>query len=132
MTVPENLRYTTDHEWVKPVANGTVRVGLTDYAQRQLGDIVFVQLPNLGTELTASDDFGTVESVKAVSQFYAPVSGTVVARNEQLLGDDPELINTDPYGDGWLIDLGDVDPASVDSLLDAAGYTQLLKDDAEQ
>jgi glycine cleavage system H protein len=125
MTTPENLRYTAEHEWVKPAASGTVRVGLTDFAQRQLGDIVFVELPKVGDTFEASEPFGSVESVKSVSEVYAPVSGTVVARNEQLLND-PELINNDPYGEGWLIDLGKVASGAVDDLLDAASYTDLV------
>ena len=117
---PEDLHYTREHEWIRTTGE-TVRVGITDYAQAALGDIVFVTLPEVGAEVTAGQPCGEVESTKSVSDIYAPVSGTVVARNESLDAA-PELVNSDPYGEGWMIDLRPEDPGSVDGLLDAAGY----------
>ena len=117
---PEDLHYTREHEWIRTTGE-TVRVGVTDYAQAALGDIVFVTLPEVGAEVTAGQPCGEVESTKSVSDIYAPVSGTVVARNESLDAA-PELVNSDPYGEGWMIDLRPEDPGSVDGLLDAAGY----------
>jgi glycine cleavage system H protein len=121
---PEDLRYTKEHEWVR--ADGeTVRVGITDFAQDALGDIVFVTLPGVGDQVSAGQPCGEVESTKSVSDVYAPVSGTVVARNEGLDAA-PETVNSDPYGDGWLMDIRPEDPASVGSLLDAAAYQRGL------
>ena len=124
--IPDDLRYTAEHEWVTPVKDGPVRVGITHFAQDALGDIVYVQLPDKGAAVQAGEALGEVESTKSVSEIYAPVSGTVVARNEQL-SDQPELINTDPYGAGWLVEIAPADPAPLDSLLDAAGYRQLTE-----
>lgn len=124
--IPDDLRYTAEHEWVTPVKDGPVRVGITHFAQDALGDIVYVQLPDKGAAVQAGEALGEVESTKSVSEIYAPVSGTVVARNEQL-SDQPELINTDPYGAGWLVEIAPADPAALDSLLDAAGYRQLTE-----
>ena len=121
--IPEDLRYTDKHEWVT-TDGATVRVGITDFAQDALGDIVFVQLPEPGSTVEAGQPLGEVESTKSVSDIYAPVSGTVVARNEQLT-DQPELINTDPYGSGWMIEIEVADPSATGSLLDAAGYADL-------
>jgi glycine cleavage system H protein len=123
--IPENLRYTAEHEWVA-AGDGPVRVGITDFAQDALGDIVYVQLPEPGTEVAAGDAFGEVESTKSVSEIYAPVSGRVTARNEAL-GDSPDLINTDPYGEGWLVELEPSDPASLSQLLDADWYAKLTE-----
>lgn len=123
--IPENLRYTAEHEWVA-AGDGTVRVGITDFAQDALGDIVYVQLPEPGTEVAAGDAFGEVESTKSVSEIYAPVSGRVTARNEALV-DSPDLINTDPYGEGWLVELEPGDPAALSDLLDADGYAKLTE-----
>jgi len=123
--IPENLRYTAEHEWVAP-GDGPVRVGITDFAQDALGDIVYVQLPEPGTDVAAGDAFGEVESTKSVSEIYAPVSGRVTARNEALV-DSPDLINTDPYGEGWLVELDPSDPAALSDLLDADGYAKLTK-----
>jgi glycine cleavage system H protein len=125
--IPEDLRYTAEHEWVAPAAEGPVRVGITDFAQDALGDIVYVQLPEQGSTVQAGEAFGEVESTKSVSELYAPVSGTVVARNDRLT-DEPEVINTDPYGAGWLVEIEPADRAAVDGLLDAAGYQDLTKD----
>lgn len=123
--IPEDLRYTDKHEWITAGA-GTVRVGITDFAQDALGDIVYVDLPEAGTAITAGQPFGEVESTKSASEIYAPVAGTVVARNDRL-ADAPELINSDPYGDGWLIEVEVNDPAAVAELLDAAAYTTLTE-----
>jgi glycine cleavage system H protein len=122
--IPEDLRYTAEHEWLAPAAEGTFRVGITHFAQDSLGDIVFVQLPEAGTEFQAGEALGEVESTKSVSEIYAPVSGQVVAVNPALEGA-PELINSDPYGEGWLVELKAADPAAVDALLDAKAYGEL-------
>lgn len=123
--IPEELRYTPEHEWVAPGTPG-VRVGITAYAQEALGDIVYVQLPDPGTAVEAGQAFGEVESTKSVSEIYAPVAGTVVARNDRL-ADEPELINTDPYGAGWLVEIEPTDPDTPGRLLDAAGYRELTE-----
>ena len=123
MEVPEQLRYSTDHEWVA-VTGSRVRVGITDYAQDALGDVVYVQVPTVGAVVAAGDSFGEVESTKSVSDVYAPVSGTVVAVNDAL-GDAPETLNTDPYGAGWLCEIECSDASQVDALLDAAAYAAL-------
>jgi glycine cleavage system H protein len=125
MNVPEELRYSSDHEWARQEGN-RVRVGITDYAQDALGDVVFVQVPDVGTVVKSSDSFGEIESTKSVSDVYAPVSGTVVAVNDAL-GTEPELANRDPYGDGWLCEIELSDPNELDGLLDAAAYQALLE-----
>jgi|SRR5215468_10451832 len=126
---PEDLRYTAEHEWVRAVGSdggGTVvRVGLTDFAQRELGDIVFVQLPAVGTAVTGGEPLGDVESTKAVAEVNAPVTGTVTARNDAV-EDQPELVNSDPYGEGWFVEIRPDDPAALGSLLDVAAYRDLL------
>ena len=124
--IPEDLRYTPEHEWVQPQSGASVRVGITDFAQEALGDIVYVQLPDPGTEVAAGDSFGEVESTKSVSEIYAPVAGRVVARNDQL-AEAPELINTDPYGSGWLVEMEPAEPARVEELLDATAYRELTE-----
>ena len=121
--IPDDLRYTSDHEWVAP-GSDAVKVGITHFAQDALGDIVYVQLPETGTAVEAGESLGEVESTKSVSEIYAPITGTVSARNEKL-NDEPELINSDPYGDGWLVAIEPADPAAVDELLDANGYREL-------
>jgi glycine cleavage system H protein len=126
---PPDLKYTVEHEWVKAAqgaddpASGqvVVRVGITGYAQEALGDIVFVSLPEAGTTVEAGDSLGEVESTKSVSDVYAPLSGEVVARNDELAST-PELINSDPYGNGWLVEIRVDEPAALDALLDANGY----------
>jgi len=123
--VPEELRYLDSHEWVSG-DDGTVTVGISDFAQDELGDVVFVELPDEGTELAAGDDFGVVESIKAVSDIYAPVSGTVTAVNDALL-DQPELVNEDPYGDGWLLELELADESELDDLLSADEYRDQIE-----
>ena len=123
--IPEDLRYTAEHEWVAP-GGPAVKVGITHFAQDALGDIVYVQLPDPGTAVEAGQAFGEVESTKSVSEIYAPLSGTVVARNDRL-ADEPELLNTDPYGAGWLVEIEPTDPGHVEDLLDAAGYRELTE-----
>ena len=119
MQIPEGLRYTENHEWVA-VEDGKVRVGITDFAQDALGDVVFVDLPDVGAEVTAGDPFAEIESTKSVADVYAPITGTVVASNEVLV-DAPETINSDPYGDAWFVTIeGDTD--GVGALMDAASY----------
>lgn len=125
MNVPEDLRYSTDHEWVR-CQGDTARVGITDYAQDALGDVVFVQLPTVGATVTAGERCSEVESTKSVSDIYAPVSGTVTAVNEAVEAD-PALINSDPYGEGWIYEVRLSDPSQYDQLLDAAAYTQLTE-----
>jgi glycine cleavage system H protein len=120
MEFPEELKYTEEHEWVQ-VEGDLVVVGITDFAQDALGDIVFVELPEVGTVVTAGKAFGVVESVKAVSDVYAPVSGTVEEVNEEL-PDAPEILNTSPYGDGWMIKIRITDAAQLDGLMDAISY----------
>jgi glycine cleavage system H protein len=127
--IPENLRYTAKHEWVGDGTGGAddvLRVGITDFAQDALGDIVFVQLPDPGTEVRAGESIGEVESTKSVSEIYAPVSGTVVARN-QALETAPELINSDPYGAGWLVEIAPSDNGTPAELLDSTGYRALTE-----
>jgi glycine cleavage system H protein len=127
--IPPDLRYTAEHEWVRRSGDDTVRVGITDFAQSALGDVVFVQLPDVGTELTAGESFGEVESTKSVSDLYAPVSGKVSAVNADLDGS-PQLVNSDPYGAGWLLDVqvsevGELE-STISSLLDAEAYRGTL------
>jgi glycine cleavage system H protein len=124
MTVPAHLLYSRDHEWV--ALDGTrARIGITDYAQDALGDVVYVQAPTVGATVAAGDSFSEVESTKSVSDIYAPVSGTVVAVNDAL-GTAPEVLNSDPYGAGWICDIEMSNPADVEGLLDAAGYQALI------
>ena len=123
METPDDRRYSSDHEWAR-ADGGRVRVGITDYAQDALGDVVFVDLPAVGTSVQAGQVLGEVESTKSVSEVYAPVTGTVVAVNGAVV-DAPEKLNRDPYGDGWLCELEVADTASLDRLLDAAAYRQL-------
>jgi glycine cleavage system H protein len=120
---PDNLRYTAEHEWVSGSAEpgSTIRVGITDFAQDALGDIVYVNLPEVGAEVTGSGVMGELESTKSVSDLFAPVDGTVTAVNEAL-SDNPELCNSDPYGDGWLVEMTVGDGADADSLLSSADY----------
>ncbi len=127
MNVPAELLYSAEHEWARPLDDGsTIRIGITDYAQDALGDVVFVDLPAIGTVVAASDAVGELESTKSVSEMYAPVSGTVVAINEAL-ANSPQLINEDPYGEGWLCVIEISDSSELDSLLDAASYLNLTE-----
>lgn len=119
--IPSELRYTAEHEWARPGEGNVVRVGITDYAQNSLGDIVFVSVHGVDETVAAGDTFGEVESTKSVSDLYAPVAGTVVRRNEAL-DDNPELLNSDPYGEGWIAEIEVEDSAVLESLLDADGY----------
>ena len=120
--IPQDLHYTEDHEYVKPAGEpGVVYIGITDYAQGELGDIVFVELPKVGTTFKKHDVFGTIEAVKAVSELYAPVSGEVLEINPRLDAE-PAVVNTDPYGDGWMIKVRMTDESERAGLLDAAGY----------
>jgi glycine cleavage system H protein len=125
--VPDDLRYTPEHEWVLLREEGTVRVGVTDYAQTQLGDVVYIQLPQLGKSVAAGEPVGEVESTKSVSDVFAPVEGEVVARNEAL-ENSPDLINSDPYGAGWMLEIKPAQPAAVDSLLPPAEYRALIEE----
>lgn len=124
MTVPPTLRYTNDHEWVA-VDGSRARIGITDYAQEALGDVVFVQAPKVGDSISAGESFSEVESTKSVSDIYAPVSGTIVTVNDQL-SSTPELLNSDPYGDGWICEIEMSTPSDLDALLDAVGYQALI------
>lgn len=125
---PEDLSYTKDHEWVR-VKGTQATVGITDHAQKQLGDVVYVELPKTGDKFEASEPFGSVESVKAVSEVYMPVAGSVTAVNEGL-NDSPEHVNEDPYGTGWMIQINVDNPAQVDALLSAAEYEDYIKEEA--
>ena len=124
--VPDELRYTAEHEWVRSTDAGTVVFGITDFAQESLGDIVYVSLPSVGDSLDAGAACGEVESTKSVSDIYAPLAGEVVARNEALDAT-PEAINSDPYGAGWMVELRPADPAAMDALLSAADYAALVE-----
>lgn len=121
--IPNDLKYTDQHEWVR-VEGNTAVVGITDYAQKELGDIVYVELPSIGKTVAAKNPFGVVEAVKTVSDLYAPVSGEIVAVNE-VLASDAGVVNKQPYGDGWMIKMEMSDPSELDSLLDAAAYGKL-------
>lgn len=124
MNLPAELKYTKEHEWVK-VEGNIAYIGITDFAQSELGDIVFVELPEVGDDVEADEPFGSVESVKTVSELYAPVSGKVVEVNERL-ADEPELVNASPYGDAWMIAVELSDTAQLDTLLDADGYKKAI------
>jgi glycine cleavage system H protein len=123
--IPDDLRYTEEHEYVRKTSDGNVEVGITDYAQGELGDVVYVELPSVGTKLGKHDVFGTIEAVKAVSELFSPIAGEVVEINGRLDGE-PALVNSDPYKDGWMIRLKPDDAAAVDSLLDAGAYSKLV------
>jgi len=124
--VPDDLRYTADHEWIRREDGGRVRIGITDYAQDALGDIVFVQLPDPGSQVEAGASFSEVESTKSVSDVYAPLAGVVVEVNTEL-GDAPQRLNEDPYGEGWICVIDPADAAAFDALLDAAAYRALIE-----
>ena len=127
MNIPGNLRYTTSHEWVRVEADGSLTIGVTDHAQEALGDVVFVALPEVGASVSAGDPCGDVESTKSVSEIYAPVSGTVAARNDAV-ETAPETVNHEPYEAGWLFDLTPSDPNAVQDLLSAADYEALVQE----
>ena len=125
MSIPEALTYSSDHEWIS-VEGSKIRMGITDYAQDALGDVVYVQVPTVGASVAAGDTMSEVESTKSVSDIYAPVTGTIVAVNDAL-ADQPETINSDPYGDGWICEIELADPSQLDTLLDATGYRALVE-----
>lgn len=126
--IPSELRYASTHEWVRPEGDGTFTIGISEHAQELLGDMVFIELPDLGAEVSAGDDVAVAESVKAASDVYAPISGEVVGINEDL-EDTPELVNSDPYGDGWLFRIKAEDPEEFEALLDAEGYENSIDDE---
>ena len=129
MDIPKNLKYAKSHEWTLDNGDGTVTIGITEHAQEALGDVVFVELPEVGRELEAGEDFGVVESVKAASDVYAPISGEVLEVNEEL-EDSPETINESPYQDGWLMKLKIAAPEELDNLLDANAYLAVTQEDS--
>lgn len=124
MNIPDNLKYTKDHEWIL-IEGNTGKIGVTDYAQGELGDVVFVDITPGLDEIKAGDSFGTVEAVKTVSDLYAPCSGRVVEVNKKL-SDDPQVVNSDPYGDGWMIKIEMSDPSELNELLDSTAYKELI------
>ncbi len=124
--IPEDLQYTPEHEWVQRRGEDTVRIGITHYAQEQLGDVVFVRLPEVGQPVTPGDAVGEIESTKSVSDVFVPLAGEVVARNAEL-DSSPELVNSDPYGAGWMIEIRLADAGSPESLLDSSGYRELIE-----
>ena len=126
MNVPEDLRYSSEHEWARRVEGSRIRVGITDFAQDALGDVVYVDLPAVGTTVGSGEAVGELESTKSVSEMYAPVAGTVTAVNESL-ADNPQLLNEDPYGEGWLCEIEMTDPAALDAMMDAAAYLALTE-----
>lgn len=125
-SAPQNLRYTESHEWVQDNGDGTVTLGITDHAQEALGDVVFVELPEIGREINAGEEFGVIESVKAASDLYAPLAGEILAVNESL-EDAPEAVNQSPYQNGWIAKLKLADTDALATLLDADAYTQLVE-----
>jgi glycine cleavage system H protein len=127
MDYPEELRYTKEHEWAVAEGEGTVRVGITDFAQDALGDVVYVDLPEEGAEVRAGEPFGEVESTKSVSDLYSPVTGRVVGRNGALT-ETPELVNRDPYGEGWMVVIEPSEPGQLDGLMDAAAYRRMVEE----
>jgi glycine cleavage system H protein len=128
-TIPAELKYTESHEWVKDNGDGTYTIGITDHAQDALGDLVFVELPEVGKTVAAKDASAVVESVKAASDIYSPIGGEIVAANDALDGA-PEKINEDAYGEGWIFQIKAADPGQLDDLLDAGAYEQVLADEA--
>ena len=125
---PEDVRYSSDHEWAKAEGD-TVKIGITDYAQDQLGDIVYVELPEVGATFAKGDEFGTVESVKAVSEIYMPIGGEILAVNTAL-EDSSEVVNSDPYIEGWMIEIKPSDPSELDEMMDKEAYLTMLQGDA--
>nr|MDZ8231518.1 glycine cleavage system protein GcvH [Nostoc sp. ChiQUE02] len=127
--MPNNLKYTKDHEWVR-VEGNIATIGVTDFAQRQLGDVVFVQFPKVGEVFDQNDELGTIESVKAVAEFYTPLKGEIVEVNQEV-SDDPELVNTDPYGDAWLVKIKFSDSSALNALLSDQQYSEFIKESSE-
>ena len=125
MNIPSNLQYTKDHEWAK-IENGVATIGITDFAQGELGDIVFVELPEAGKSFNAGDAFGTIEAVKTVTDLFSPISGKIVAINEGL-DSDPGKVNSDPYGDGWLVKIRLSDPDEKDGLMSSIAYEEIIR-----
>ena len=125
MNFPEHLRYTKDHEWIRLEGDDTAVIGITDFAQRELGDIVYVDVNTVGQALQAEEVFGTVEAVKTVSDLFLPVAGTITEVNDTL-NNQPELVNNDPYGDGWMVKMKVANPADIEQLMDAAAYAALV------
>ena len=130
MNYPDDRKYTKEHEWALDEGGGRIRVGITDFAQDALGDVVYVDVPEVGTEVTSGQPFGEVESTKSVSDVYSPVTGRVVERNAGL-EERPELVNEDPYGDGWIVAIETSDPSQLDSLLDADAYRSFTEEGVE-
>lgn len=128
--IPSELRYASSHEWVRPEGDGVYTIGITEHAQELLGDMVFVELPDVGDQVNAGDDVAVAESVKAASDVYAPITGEVLAVNEDL-EDSPELVNSDPYGDGWMFKVKASDESELAELLDAAAYGNSIEEDEE-
>jgi glycine cleavage system H protein len=125
MNFPPEIKYTKDHEWIKMTDEKTAVIGITDFAQKELGDIVYVDITSIGREMNAEEVFGTVEAVKTVSDLFLPVAGTILVLNP-LLEKQPQLVNNDPYGEGWMVKLAVNNPADLDKLMDAAAYEQLV------
>ncbi len=130
MNVPTELRYTKTHEWVRLDKNGVATIGITDFAQEQLGDLTYVELPSVGDNVEAQNEVAVIESVKAAADIYAPVAGTITEVNKKL-EDQPELINADPFGEGWIFKLRPDDPSEIDMLLDADGYEDMIPEAEE-
>jgi glycine cleavage system H protein len=126
LSLPEDVRYSNDHEWARNLDGAKVRVGITDYAQDQLGDIVFVEVPEVGATFEKGEEFGTLESVKAVAQMYIPVGGKILAVNEAL-EESPGLVNQAPYNDGWILEMEPTNPSEMDELMDKDAYLEMLK-----
>ena len=129
MEIPEGLKYSKEHEWVA-TEDSSATIGITDYAQDQLGEVVYIELPAVGDKISKDDPFGVVESVKAVSDIYAPISGTVTEINQELV-ESPEMVNEDPYGDGWLIKIRVTDAAELDDLMDSEEYQEMVAEEKE-
>ncbi len=125
MSVPNELKYTREHEWIKDNGDGTIIIGITDFAQGELGDIVFVEIEEVGSDFSAEDTFGSVEAVKTVSELYAPVDGVITEINEEL-EDNPEIVNEDPYGEGWMVKMKVSDASQLGSLLSADEYEEII------
>ena len=124
MDLPQNLKYTKEHEWVK-IDGDLLMVGITDHAQSELGDIIFIEFPDLNQVISKDEPFGTIEAVKTVADLFAPVSGKIIEIN-QSLEDSPELVNSDPYGEGWIVKITDIDKSQLDSLLDSNNYEEII------
>ena len=124
MDLPQNLKYTKEHEWVK-IDDDLLAVGITDHAQSELGDIIFIEFPDLSQMISKDDSFGTIEAVKTVADLFAPVSGKIIEINQDL-EDNPELVNSDPYGEGWIVKITDFDKSQLDALLDSNNYEEII------